>query len=125
MATKAKTEAHDQAEMSEAAPAPAAEVRTLCGMNVETAATVGVVAIGAAIIEVALIPGMILGVAAVVAPKVLPRMGEAFQPMFKATVRGAYHAGRKAHHIFAEAQEHVHDAVAEAKAEATGTQTQA
>jgi len=103
---------------------PPAAPGTVCGMGVETAATVGVVAVGAVLFEAALIPGMILGVAAMVAPKVFPRLGEVLQPAFKATVRGAYHAGRKVRHVFAEAQEHVHDAVAEAKAEATGAQNE-
>lgn len=83
----------------------------------ETAAVVGVVAVGALVLEAALIPGMILGVGAMLAPKVLPKIGESIQPAFRATVRGAYKVGEKTRHMFAEAKEQVHDVVAEAKAE--------
>ena len=37
--------------------------------------------------------------------------------MFKSTVRGTYKLAQKSKEMFAEAREHVHDAVAEAKAE--------
>jgi hypothetical protein len=53
------------------------------------AATVGIVAVGAALFEVALLPGIALGVAAMLAPKYVPKMGAALTPMFKSTVRGA------------------------------------
>src|ERR1700761_6499630 len=59
-----------------------------------TAATVGVVAVGAVILEAALIPGMILGVAAMVAPRVLPKLGSALSPMLRSTVRGVYKLGQ-------------------------------
>ncbi len=94
-------------------PAP----ETKCGDVATTVAVVGVVTVGALIFEAALIPGIILGVGAMLAPKVFPRIGEGLQPAFRATVRGAYKAGRKARHAFAEAQEQVHDVVAEANAE--------
>ena len=87
-----------------------------------TGAVVGVVAVGAVIFEAALIPGMILGVAAMLVPKVLPNLADGVQPAFRATVRGAYKVGQKARHAFAEAQEQVHDAVAEAKAESSATE---
>src|SRR5579862_4953027 len=41
---------------------------------VTTAATVGVVAVGAALFEVALLPGIALGVAAMLAPKYAPNV---------------------------------------------------
>ena len=56
---------------------------------VTVAATVGVVAVGAALFEVALLPGIALGVAAMLAPKYVPKMGEAVAPMFRSSVRGA------------------------------------
>jgi hypothetical protein len=67
-------------ENAAAAETPAAAPSTVCGMGVETAATVGVVAVGAVLFEAALIPGMLLGAAAMVAPKVFPRLGDAEQP---------------------------------------------
>ena len=61
-----------------------------------TAATVGVVAVGALVFEAALLPGMVLGVCAMLAPKALPRLGGALNPLFKSTVRGAYRLSEKA-----------------------------
>ena len=110
----------------EAAARPADAPMTTAGNSssdaATTAAVVGVVAVGALLFEAALIPGMILGVGAMLVPKVLPRLGEGLQPAFRATVRGAYKAGKTARHAFAEAKEQVHDVVAEAKAESTTTQ---
>ena len=80
-------------------------------------AAVAVVAVGAALFEVALIPGIALGAAAVAAPKYLPRLGAALNPIFKSTVRGTYKLAQKSKEMFHEAREHVHDAVAEAKAD--------
>jgi hypothetical protein len=82
-----------------------------------TAATVGVVAAGAVIFEAALIPGLVLGVAAVLAPQYLPKIGSALTPAFRSTVRGAYRLGQKSREAFAEAQEHFHDIAAEVNAE--------
>jgi Protein of unknown function (DUF5132) len=84
---------------------------------VVTAATVAVVGVGVAMFEVALLPGVVLGVAAMLVPKVLPSMGSALNPLFKSTVRGAYKFGQKTKEMVAEAQEHVNDIVAEAKAD--------
>jgi hypothetical protein len=83
----------------------------------KTAATIGVIGVGAALIEVGLIPGMIIGVAAAYAPKYLPRVGSRLQPMFKSAVRGAYKFSRKARETVAEAKEQVNDIVAEVHAE--------
>ena len=80
-------------------------------------ATVAVVAVGAAVFETALLPGIALGVAAVAAPKYLPRLAGALNPLFKSTVRGTYKLAQKSKEVFAEAQEQVHDIVAEVKAE--------
>src|SRR5271165_6477061 len=83
------------------------------------AATIGVVVVGAALIETALIPGIVIGLAAAVAPKYMPQMGAALQPMFRSAVRGAYKFGRKAREAAAEATEQVQDIVAEVHAENT------
>jgi len=80
------------------------------------AATVGIICVGAAIFEAALIPGMVIGVAAMLAPKALPRLGAAVEPAFRGAVRGTYKLGQKARHIMAEAEEQVHDVLAEEKA---------
>lgn len=86
------------------------------GLN-KTIATVVVVAAGAAIFEAALLPGLVLGVAAMAAPKYLPKVANALNPLFKSTVRGTYKLAQKSKEMFAEAHEQVHDIVAEVKAE--------
>jgi hypothetical protein len=80
-------------------------------------ATVGVIGVGVALIEAALIPGMVIGVAAVVATKYLPQIGTGLQPMFRSTVRNLYKFNRKTREAVAEAQEKVRDIVAEVHAE--------
>jgi hypothetical protein len=86
------------------------------GIN-KTVATVVVVAAGAALFEAALLPGLVLGVAAMAAPKYLPKLAGALGPVFKSTVRGTFKLAQKSKEAFAEAQEHVNDIVAEVKAE--------
>jgi hypothetical protein len=54
-----------------------------------TVATVAVVGIGAAVFEAALLPGIVLGVAAMWLPRYYPKMGEALKPLFKSNVGGA------------------------------------
>ena len=84
---------------------------------VATVATVAVVGVAAAVFEAALLPGIVLGVAAVAAPKYLPKMGAALNPLFRSTVRGAYKMGQKTKEMLAEAHEQVNDIVAEVHAE--------
>jgi hypothetical protein len=84
---------------------------------VTVAATVGVVAAGAALFEVALLPGIALGVAAMLAPKFVPKVGAALSPMFRSSVRGVYKLGQKTREMMAEAKEQVSDIVAEVHAE--------
>ena len=88
-----------------------------CDHLTRTVATIGVIGVGAALIEVGLIPGIIVGVAAAYAPKYLPQIGPKLQPLFKSAVRGAYKLSRKTREAVAEAQEHVQDIVAEVHAE--------
>ena len=85
---------------------------------VTTATTIGVVAVAAAIVDIALIPGLVLGVAAAFAPKFVPKLGERLEPLFNSTVRGAYKMTRKARSAVAEAQERMNDIAAEVDAEA-------
>ncbi len=85
--------------------------------TVAMAATVGVVAVGVALFEVALLPGMVIGVAAMLVPKYLPQMGAAFTPMLKSTFRTAYKFGQKTREMVADAKEQVDDIVAEVHAE--------
>jgi len=84
---------------------------------VATVATVVVVGLGAAAFEAALLPGLVLGVAAMWAPKYFPKMGEALNPLFRSTIRGVYKVGHKTREMMAEAQEQFHDIAAEVHAE--------
>jgi hypothetical protein len=84
---------------------------------VATIATVAVVGIGAAAFEAALLPGIILGVAAMWLPQYFPKMGETLNPLFRSTVRGVYKMGHKTREMIAEAQEKVQDIAAEVHAE--------
>src|SRR5215813_15330618 len=100
-----------------AEPDPLAETHEDNEELVATAATVCVVGAGVLIFEAALLPGLVLGVATMLVPKYLPRIGAAMNPLVKSTVRGAYKMGQKTREMVAEMQEQVHDIVAEVHAE--------
>jgi hypothetical protein len=117
MTEEHSTEDHDAAE-------PAANGKDRDEM-LRTVATIGVIGVGAALIEVGLIPGIIIGVAAAYAPKYLPQASSRLQPLFKYAVRGAYKLSRKTREAVAEAQEQVHDIVAEVHAEDATTAPEA
>jgi hypothetical protein len=84
---------------------------------VATVTTVAVVGVGAAVFEAALLPGLVLGVAAMWLPQYFPKMGEALNPLVRSTVRGAYKLTHKTREMMAEAQEQFHDIAAEVHAE--------
>jgi hypothetical protein len=84
---------------------------------VTTVTTIGVIGVAAALFDVALIPGMIIGVAAAYAPKYVTNLGERMQPLFDYTVRGAYKMTRSVRSATAEAQERINDIAAEVEAE--------
>jgi hypothetical protein len=84
---------------------------------VATVTTVAVVGVGAAVFEAALLPGLVLGVAAMWLPQYFPKMGEALNPLVRSTVRGAYKLSHKTREMMAEAQEQFHDIAAEVHAE--------
>ncbi|MBV9827694.1 MAG: hypothetical protein JO001_18840 [Alphaproteobacteria bacterium] len=86
-----------------------------------TAATIGIIGVGVALFDIALIPGMIIGVAAAIAPKYVPKLGERLEPVFTTAVRGAYKVTKLARGAVAEAQEKVLDIAAEVEAEDTAT----
>jgi hypothetical protein len=92
---------------------------------VATVATVAVVGVAAAAFEAALLPGLVLGVAAVALPRYFPKMGEALNPLVRSTIRGAVKLGRKTKEMMAEAHEQVHDIVAEVHAEGNEAATAA
>jgi hypothetical protein len=81
------------------------------------ALTVAAVGVAAALIEVELIPGMLLGVAAMLAPNLLPKVGNGLRPLIKSAVRAGYSLADKTRETVAEAGEQFQDIVAEVKAE--------
>lgn len=86
------------------------------------AATVAIIGLGIALIEVELIPGMLLGVAAVLAPNLLPKLGRAIRPLLKGAVRAGYAMAERTRETVAEAGEHLQDIVAEVKSESASDQ---
>lgn len=86
-------------------------------------ATVAAVGIGAALIEVELIPGMLLGVAAMLVPNLLPRLGSGLRPLVKGAVRAGYSVAERTKETVAEANEHFQDIVAEVRSEQNTGQT--
>jgi hypothetical protein len=107
--------------LAQAAPAEPAPKRDSSARHDATtsAVAVGVVVVGAALFEVALVPGIVLGVAAAFAPKYLPKLGERLRPLFNASIRGA-RFGRKARAAAGEAPEPMNDIAAEVPAEEAG-----
>lgn len=114
--------AHGEQAHHEAAPeslasdglAPATSNRDTM---VTTAATIGVVGVAAIVFEAALIPGIILGVAAALAPSYVPRLGAALNPLFRSTVRSAYKLGQRTKEAASEVREQMNDIVAEVNTE--------
>jgi len=84
---------------------------------VAAAATVVVVGAGVIIFEAALLPGFVLGIATMLVPKYLPKLGGAVSPVFKSTVRGAYRMGQKTREMVADVHGQVNNIVAEGDAE--------
>jgi hypothetical protein len=85
--------------------------------------TIGVIGVGAALIEAALIPGIVIGVAAAFAPKYVPQIGNRLRPLFKSTVSGVVKLSQKTREAVAETREQMQDLVAEVKAEHQGAAT--
>jgi hypothetical protein len=83
-------------------------------------ATVALVGVGVAIIEPELIPGLLIGAGAVLAPKLLPALGGMVRPLFRNMVKAGYSAGMRVRETAAEVGEQVEDYVAEARAEERG-----
>jgi uncharacterized membrane protein len=54
---------------------------------VNTAATIGVIAAGVALLDLALIPGMVIGGTAVLAPNLLPNLGRRLRPMLRSALQ--------------------------------------
>jgi hypothetical protein len=114
MRTAARDSVPEDASPATADIGPESENR---GEMVATVATVAAAGIAAAAFEVALLPGMVLGIAAIWAPRHLPQIGAALNPLLRNTIRGTYKIGHKTREIMAEAQEQVRDMIAAVEAE--------
>jgi hypothetical protein len=99
--------------------AGAREVLSKSGLDREgpSMATAALVGIGVAVLEPELIPGILIGAGAVLAPKLLPALGGMLRPLVKGMVKAGYSAGMAVREVVAEAGEQVQDIVAEARAE--------
>jgi hypothetical protein len=80
-------------------------------------ATAAAIVVGAALIEVELIPGLIIGAGAILLGKLFPEMSGYVRPLIKSAVRAGFSMSQKAREVVAEASEQVHDLVAEVKHE--------
>lgn len=80
-------------------------------------ATAAAIVVGAALIEIELIPGLVIGAGAILLGKLFPEMGGYVRPVVKSAVRAGFSATQKIREIMAEANEQVHDLVAEVKHE--------
>src|SRR5215510_7015520 len=83
----------------------------------ETVAAVAVIGIGAALIEVEWIPGILIGIGAMLAPKLIPGLKDAMKPVVRTAIRSVYTAAMKTREAVAEAKEQFEDIVAEVRAE--------
>jgi ribosomal protein L29 len=86
--------------------------------------TAAAIVVGAALIEVELIPGLIIGAGAILLGKLFPELGSYVRPAIKGVVRAGFAASQKAREVMAEASEQVQDLVAEVKQEQVQEQTQ-
>jgi hypothetical protein len=78
---------------------------------------VAAIGIGVALIEAELIPGMLIGIAAMLAPNFLPKLGSGLRPLLKGAVRAGYALVDRTKETVAEASEQLQDIVAEVKSE--------
>lgn len=80
-------------------------------------ATAAAIVVGAALIEIELIPGLIIGAGAILLGKMFPDAASYVRPAIKGAVRAGFSATHKVREILAEANEQVNDLVAEVKNE--------
>lgn len=81
-------------------------------------ATAAVVGVAALLIEIELLPGILLGVGAMMIPKLFPGVTDMVRPLMKSTIALGYKAMAKTQQLVAEASDHAQDMLAEIRAEA-------
>ncbi len=75
------------------------------------------VALAMAVINIELLPAVLIGAGATLAPKLLPSVGPLFRPLMKTALKGGYAAFAAAQQFAAEASEQMQDVIAEVQAE--------
>src|SRR5919106_3717146 len=87
----------------------------------EGSSLLGTLITGAAValIKPDLLPGMAVGVAAALGPKLLPAVGALLRPVVKTAVRAGYATAVATRGVVAEAGEQVQDMIAEVRSDAT------
>ncbi len=86
--------------------------------------TVALAGLALAAIEVELIPGLLIGVAAMLAPKFVPGLDAYMRPLVKTVIGLGHGALTKSKALVAEASEKVQDMVAEVRSEARSRDAQ-
>lgn len=93
--------------------------KDLVSGDASSVATAAAIVVGAALIEVELIPGLIIGAGAILLGKLFPEMSGYVRPAIKGALRAGFSVGQKAREIMAETSEQMQDLVAEVKHEQT------
>jgi Protein of unknown function (DUF5132) len=126
----AYTEAHHpaQPDRSSAGATPrlshlVARGKDLVSGDATSVAAAAAIVVGAALIEVELIPGLIIGAGAVLLSKFFPELGDYVRPAIKGAIRAGFAMTHKAREVMAETSEQVHDLVAEVMLEEKHPQT--
>ena len=91
--------------------------KDLLSSEASSVATAAAIIVGAALIEVELIPGLVIGAGAILLSKVFPELTSYIRPLVKGAVRAGFSATHKVRQIIAETSEQVSDLVAEVKNE--------
>jgi hypothetical protein len=91
--------------------------KDLVSGDATSVAAAAAIVVGAALIEVELIPGLIIGAGAVLLGKLFPEMGAYVRPAIKGALRAGFFMTQKAREVMSETSEQVHDMVAEVKHE--------
>ena len=87
--------------------------KDLVSGDATSVATAAAIVVGAALIEVELIPGLIIGAGAMLLSKLFPEMSGYVRPAIKGALRAGFVMAQKAQELMAETSEQVHDLVAE------------
>jgi hypothetical protein len=91
--------------------------KDLVSGDATSAVTAVAIVVGAALIEVELVSGLIIGASAVLLGKLFPKIGAMVRPAIKGALGIGFSMTKKARQVMAETSEQVHDLIAEVKHE--------